>query len=138
MVSGPAQKMIEAVTNPSMNRARPPEPSQGVSRRCSQPPSPSSRSSSRSSDPTMPPTRIAPSTISSGALSPTAAAQALSVIAAAEVAAISSVTRPSPSVTTLRVRSGSRCPTSTPMVAPRRTVTTLTSVPNPMNTAMLR
>ncbi len=108
MVSGPVQKMMDAVTNPSMKRARPPDPSFGVSRRCSQPPSPSSRSSSRSSEPTMPPTSSAPSTIRSGALSPTASAQASFPIAAADVAAISSVTSPSPSVTTVRVRSGSR------------------------------
>ena len=68
----------------------------------------------RSNEPMMPPMSTAPRTISIGAADPTASLSASSVTAAAEVPAISRVTSPSPSVTTLRVRSGRRCPRSTP------------------------
>ena len=85
----------------------------------------------------MPPTSREPSTISIGALVPTSRASAGSSTATAEVPAIRRVTRPSASVTTSRVRTGSRLPRSTPMVAPSRTVATFTTVPVPAITGLL-
>ena len=61
-----------------------------------------------SNDPAMPPSSRAPSTISTGALRPTAAASSVEVTLAADSAPISKVTRPSASVTVARVRSGNR------------------------------
>ena len=127
IVSGPVQKTSELTTKPSMNLARSAESVSPASRRCSQPPSPSTRCSSRSSDPAMPPISSAPSTISIGALSPTSSERSGESTCIAEVAAISSVTSPSASVTRSLVRTGSRLPSSTPAVAPIRTVSTLTS-----------
>ena len=57
--------------------------------------------------------------------------------AIADVPAISSVTRPSESVTTSRVRTGSRLPRSTPMALPSSTVATFTTVPRPGITGLL-
>ena len=95
------------------------------------PPMPSRRSSMRRSEPAIPPSSSEPSTISTGARAPTARPSELSSTLAADSAATSSVTRPSASVTTSRVRSGSRCPRSTPMLEPTRTVATLSAVPAP-------
>ena len=83
----------------------------------------------------MPPTSSAPSTTSSPALSPTAATYAgLPRPSAMPSAPITSVTRPSASVTVVRVRSGRRCPRATPSPAPSRTVATFSAVPVPGTT----
>ena len=60
----------------------------------------------------MPPMSSAPSTTSTVALSPTSSTKSGPSTAAALIAATSSVTRPSASVTTSRVRVGRRWPTS--------------------------
>src|SRR4051812_15363183 len=137
MVSGPVQKTSDAVTKPSMNRARSAESEEPESRRCNQPPTPSTRCSRRSSDPTMPPITSDPSTIRRGACGPTFAARAGSLTATADSPAISSVTRPSASVTRSRVRAGRRLPASTPIEEPTSTVHTLTAVPKPVITGLL-
>ena len=82
----------------------------------------------------MPPSSSAPSTMSTGAEGPTAAASAAEVGSAAESAPISSVTRPRASVTVSLVRVGSRAPSNSPMLEPISTVPTLTAVPKPGNT----
>jgi hypothetical protein len=81
----------------------------------------------------MPPMSSDPSTISTVAESPTASESRRSVTLEAASAAASSVTRPRPSVTTSRVRVGSRLPSTTPIPDPTRTVATLTTVPRPRN-----
>ena len=139
IVSGPTQNTSEAVTKPSTNRAR---PAASWPSRSGQPPAdpgahPFQAVLDRSSDPTIPPTRTEPSTIRMGALVPTASSSSGSTTAAALVAATSRVTRPSPSVTTSRVRCGSRSPSSAPRPAPTSTVTTLSAVPAPRNTRWL-
>ena len=90
-----------------------------------------------SADPVMPPTTSDPSTISIGALSPTARDQAGSAMLMAAVPAISRVTSPRPSVTTSRVRWLSRCPTSTPITVPSSTADMFTTVPMPGNICLL-
>ena len=135
IVSGPVQKTSDAMTKPSTKRARSAEPLLPTSRACSQPPRRSTPVSRPRRDPAIPPTSTAPSTTSRGAASPTSAARAGERTAIADVAAISSVTRPRPSVTRSRVRTGSRLPSSAPRLQPRSTVTTLTRVPVPMNRA---
>ena len=98
------QKSIEAATNPSMNRRRSSESSAWTNRCCIHPPTDSSRNSIRSNDPAIPPINKDPSTISTGAESPTASLRTGSVTANADSAATSKVTSPSASVTTSRVR----------------------------------
>ena len=146
MVSGPTQNTSEAVTKPSMKRSRAAcsaasVTSSGVatwpplSRNRNQPPKSSSRSSMFTSDPMMPPISSDPSTISTGALPPTASENADEVTSIADSAPISNVTRPRASVTVSRVRCGSRWPSSKPMAEPTMTVMTLTRVPKPGNTS---
>src|SRR3954470_1270238 len=92
----------------------------------------------RSSEPQIPPSSSEPSTTSTGAPGPVAAANGRSRTAAADSAAARRVTSPRPSVTTERVRSGSRWPSSMPIPEPTRTVTTLRTVPAPRITCVSR
>ena len=79
-----------------------------------------------------------PRTMSTGAPGPTAAARDPSVTLTQDRPATRMVTRPRQSVTTERVRSGSRCPMAMPTRAPMTTATTLMSVPSPGNPARTR
>ena len=132
MVSGPTQNTSEDETNASTNRVCEPR---ALNRYCSQTPRSSSRRSMSASEPMMPPISSEPSTISTGALPPTAAESTDDVTSTADSPPISRVTRPSASVTVSRVRCGSRCPSSSPMAEPMMTVATLTTVPKPGNTS---
>ena len=133
--SGPMQKMSEVSTNPSTKRDRPSPAFARENFRWMYRPPASSRSSIRRSDPVTPPMRSAPRTMSRGAASPTASVKSPSTRAMMFRAPMTSVTRPSASVTVTRVRSGMRWPSSTPREAPTRIATTLMMVPRPITRA---
>src|SRR5690606_27580336 len=78
-----------------------------------------------------PPRSSEPSTMRVGAAVPTAAPRAGEPTSAALSAAMRSTTRPSASVTTVRVRSGRRLPRARPSPEPTVIATTLTRVPRP-------
>ena len=145
IVKGPTQKSSEALSHPSMKRSRAAYPSSRSAvaqsatawarRRAvcswSTPASPASRSSIRRTDPVIDPMSSDPNTTRTGTPGPTAARSEASVTETADNPATSIVVRPRQSVTTERVRSGSRCPTHMPSRAPMTTVTTLMTVPSP-------
>ena len=93
----------------------------------------SRRCSIRSAEPATVPNSSEPSTISMGAPAPTASVRFSDDIVRAEPTPRTSVIRPSTSVIVMLVRSGIRSPRSRPMTAPTATVTTLVTVPIPMN-----
>ncbi len=88
---------------------------------------------SAAAEPTIAPNSSEPSTISMGAPGPTASVRAADDIESAEPTPRTNVMRPRTSVIVLLVRSGIRSPSSRPITAPAATVTTLATVPIPMN-----
>ena len=129
----PTQNNRDAATKPSVNLEEPSLENLALRRS----PARSSRSSICIAVPSIPPTTMLARTIKTGQPAPRVSLSSGSVIEAQVRTAIIPVTNPSPSVTTSRIFSVSRCAIKTPKVEPINTAMMLITVPDPINMELL-